>query len=420
MSPGNRPYESLEELGDELEERTLLDYMIENTEGDVQIPYRGDSLDEEAYVQAVMDIHFDETYGTPFWRDRMQNLGFDPREEIDSLQDLSQLGEADEEALVESSVEDFMPRLFADQERGTWESYQDVGVDMSGYDMSKSSGSTGKKKVMPWRKGLSEEVADWYDLNFEIRDISDEGNWLIAGPPGLYEKQITKAAENRGEIPFFSGIETRKLKPQTKELGQMMGETGQFVREALTNPGKVKSAVEGLIRMKYTMQVVEEDMESEEIGVMASAPQLVDRAYEMLESDATASDPEDMQALLLSGMGVDEDTINRMEQNYQNAEVIPMYATSFTGANFDNPRSEDLEYHSISPFITFDVVEQDKTDFSQRDQVDYGERGQVVLNHLSEGFLWPNQTERETAERRKPTEVFGSSGDGIADIEPLE
>jgi len=243
---------------------------------------------------------------------------------------------------------------------------------------------------------------------------------VIAGPPGLYEKQISKAAEERGQIPFFSGIETRKLKPQTKELGQMMEDTGTFAREALTDPGKVRSALEGLVRMKYTMQVVEEDMQSEEIGVMASAPQPVKMAHETLESDSTVSDPEDIEALLLSGMGVTKDTVDWMEQNYENAEVVPMYATSFTGANFDNPESEDFEYHSISPFITFDVVEQEGTKFEQRNEVPYGERGQVVLNHLSEGFLWPNQTERETAERREPAEVFGGSGDGIADIRPLE
>jgi len=388
--------------------------MVENTRGDVEVPYKNDNLDERAYVQAVMDIHFDEDYGTPYWLEHANRLDFDPREEIDSFQDLSKLGVADEEALVERPVEDFMPRLFS-RNLEEADNYSELVPDPSAYDMSKSSGSTGKKKVMPWRKHLSDEVSDWYNFNFELRDI-DGGNWLIAGPPGLYEKQTRSAAEKRGGFPLFSGIETRRLKPQLKQLGRLSEEPYSFLKDSVTEPGNIKEALEGLVRMKYTLRAMEEDLQSEEVGVIASAPEPVERVHGMLESDDARSTPEDVNALLMSGMGTTQETVDRLEQKYPNAEAIPMYATSFTGANFDNPKSDDFEYHSIHPFISFDVVESEETGLG--DTVDYGERGQVVLNHLSSGFLWPNQTERETAERRFPAELFGG-GDGIADIRPL-
>lgn len=413
------PYSTLEELGKDLEERSLLDYMMENTGGDVEIPYKGGSLDEDDYLNAVLDIHFDEEYGTPYWRERAEELDFDPREEINSLQDLRKLGEADEEAIINRPVEDFMPRLFAQAERGSWGSYEDVDPDASGYDMSKSSGSTGKKKIMPWREHLSEEVAQWYNHNFEIRDI-ETGNWVITGPPGLYENQIREASKLRGQNAFFNGVETRRLKPQTKELGQMIENPLGFAKGSITDPGKVSDALQGAVRMKYTLQAIEEDLQSEEIGVVASVPQIVKRVNGMLESDETVSEPEDIGAVLMSGMSVDEETHQEVSNMYENAEIMPMYATSFTGANFDDPESESMEYHSMHPFINLDVIEQGDRPYEERESVEPGERGQVALNHLSSGFFWPNQTERETAQKTRPSNTLGTSGDGITDIRPLQ
>lgn len=413
------PHSSLEELGTQLEGRSLLDYMVDHTEGDVSIPYKEDNLDEEAYVQAVMDIHFDETYGTPFWRKKMDELGFDPREEVESIEDLRKLGEADEEALRERPVQDFMPRLFARAERGSWDKYDEVEPDLSMYDLSKSSGSTGKKKIMPWREPLSDEAAEWYSHNFDVRDI-DAGNWIVTGPSGLYEGQMVEAAKKRGQNAYFNGVETRRLKPQTKELGQLTNNPLGFAKEALTNPGKVPAALQGLARMKYSLQAMEEDLESEEVEVLASVPAVTKRAHGMLESDSTVSNPGDIEAVIMSGMEVNEKILDEVSGMYENAEIVPMYATSFTGPNFDNPDTEDLEYQSLNPFISFGVIEQGGEPFQSREEVEYGERGQVVLNHLSEGFLWPNQTERETAERREPSDTLGTDGDGIADIRPLD
>ncbi|MFB6158571.1 MAG: hypothetical protein ABEJ95_02810 [Candidatus Nanohalobium sp.] len=413
------PYSSLEELGEELEDRSLLDYMAEHTDGDVSVPYKGESLDEEAYVQAVMDIHFDETYGTPFWRERMDDLGFDPREEVESIEDLRMLGEADEEALRERPVEDFMPRLFARQERGSWESYDEVKPDPAGYDMSKSSGSTGKKKIMPWRVHTSDEMIEWYNHNFEIRGL-EGGNWLIAGPPGLYEEHTTEAAARTGGVPIYNGFQTRSLKPQMKDLGQAFGQPVEFLKEAVADPGKVPSALEGMVRSRYIEKALEEDLQSERVEVIASVPKIVERMHGMMDSEETVTDPEDIQAILASGMSVDQEFLENAGEMYPNAEVIPMYATSFTGANFDDPESDEAEYHSLYPLVDFNVLERTGEPLEEREEVDYGERGQVVFNHLSSGFLWPNQAERETAVRNEPSESFESNGDGISSLRPLD
>ncbi|MDY6777390.1 MAG: hypothetical protein SVU32_01880 [Candidatus Nanohaloarchaea archaeon] len=408
--PGTEmPYGSLDELKDELEERSLLDYMVEHTDGDTMVPHKGESIDEDAYLQAVVDIHFDETYGTPYWREQLDELDFDPREEVDSFDDLAKLGEADEEALKERPVEDFMPRLFHSGAADPGDTYETLEPDPSYFDMSKSSGTTGKKKIMPWRKSVSEEIVEWYTHNLDLRGTED-GNWLSMGPYGLYEKHLEGAANEQGGILHFSGVETRKLKKQARHLGKLFENPVKGVKNAW-------SAFKGFLRMNRGLEVLREDLQSEQVENIASVPQVAKRLYDDLDSEETVSSPGDIETILVSGAAVTEEAVDELEDLYQEADVVPMYATSFTGPAFDHPGTEGIQYHSLEPFMTVEVLEGGE-DYATRDEVEYNERGQVAFHRIGEDFFWPNQTERESAVRKEGTSIFES--DGVAAIESLE
>ena len=47
----------------------------------------------------------------------------------------------------------------------------------------------------------------------------------------------------------------------------------------------------------------------------------------------------------------------------------------------------------------------------------FGERGQVIVNHVSKGFLLPNNLERDLATRIEP--LAGQVGDSVADVAPV-
>src|SRR6266542_5556638 len=53
----------------------------------------------DAWVREVIQWHFDPVTGCPFWLDYAQNLGWDPRERIQTYQDVAQLGPFQDEWL---------------------------------------------------------------------------------------------------------------------------------------------------------------------------------------------------------------------------------------------------------------------------------------------------------------------------------
>lgn len=397
-------YESIEELGEDLYDRSLIKLMPEDEDG-TYLPHQDRSVDADAYLRTVIDIQFDEEYGAPYWREVAEDLDFDPREEIHGFDDLRRLPEADETDIKERSVEDFIPELF----------YTDGTPDTELFDLSKSSGTTGRKKIMPWRKTLSDEAVEWYTYNLEERDHTG-GDWLVAGPYGLYEKHIEGMANANDGFAHFTGLETRKLKEQLRDFGQLIDEPLGFMKDAGTDlPTSLWSAAKGGLRGQRMLQVLEEDLLSEDISNLATHPTVAERLYDVLTQDETVSDPDDIQTLLVSGAAMDSDTLEDLGELYSNAEIIPMYATSFTGPAFDEPKSESIDYYSPAPFVTFDVLEPGAT-YAERESAKEGQRGQVVINRVAEDFFWPNQTERETAER---TESDDRSGTGLTDIRPL-
>lgn len=358
------------------------------------LPHDGRTIDFDAYVSHVVDIHFDEEIGAPYWQEVHKELRNEYGDEFDIREKVAEEGydaigeylpKANEGALKELSVEEFMPDIYGP----------------GGTDLSKSSGTTGAKKIMPWAKEVSDVAIDWYGWNLTQRGTGD-GNWLECGPYGLYEKHLEGAANKQGGLAFFSGIETRKLKKQLKHLEGPMS----FLKGPL-------SAIKAITRMGPTEQALQEDLEKEYVENIASAPQVVERLHPVLEEDRTASSPEDIETILISGTGVTDDTVDTLDDLYENADIVPMYAASFTGPAFNDPELDGIRYHPMAPIVQLDVV-----DSETGEEVAYGERGQVEINRIGPDFFWPNQRERETAVRKEPTEHFDWSG--IADVQPLD
>ena len=72
-----------------------------------------DQLD--AWVREVVDWHFDPASGCPFWLDRAQQLGWDPRREIKGFSDLSRFGLFEDEWLRGGPVRRWVPRGLSGQ-----------------------------------------------------------------------------------------------------------------------------------------------------------------------------------------------------------------------------------------------------------------------------------------------------------------
>lgn len=346
------------------------------------LPHADRVVDRDQYTVDMLAAHTDPEVGAPYWQEveeALQEDGVVLHDAVSEYEDLwSALPAADEEVLRNRPFIDFLPAQYEPED----------------IDLSKSSGTTGPKKLMPWDRDISEMAVDWYTHNLDEHGTGD-GDWLVCGPYGLYEKHLEAAANRRGGHCYFSGIETRKLKKKF----------------ASRNPLDI---LRGLARMSPTLQTIREDLESERIENIASAPVVAEKMHGMLEDEATVSAPDDIDTILISGTGIDDGTVADLEEMYENATVVPMYATSFTGPAFDTPYTEDIRYFPMQPVASLDVRDE------EGNRVEYRERGRVVINRMGPAFFWPNQEERETAVRVPAPEEAPFDWDGIADVRSLD
>lgn len=403
---------------------SVYETVLDRAEADdgLYLPHHDMTIDPHTYLVQVVDIHFDPAFGTPYWREQHADLrdergdDFDIREQVridgyDAIREY--LGAADEDALRERPMGDFLPALYTPDD----------------IDISKSSGTTDQKKLMPWAKAVSDAAVDWYDWNLSRRDAGG-GDWAVCGPYGLYEKHLEGVANKRDGFAYVTAIEMKYTKDQLAALGEVM-ETAAGARQAFSRDSlreaptaayealkdvaaldweTVLSAVKGMVRMEPTLTALEEDLQTEPVQHIASAPGVVKRMHSMLEADNTVSSPEDIDTILISGMDVDEQTVDELESMYSSADVIPMYATSFTGPSFPEETRDEISYYPMSPVVDLTAVDEDGR------PVEYGERGQVEINRVGPDFFWPNQRERETAVRERPSAPF--DWDGISDVRP--
>lgn len=389
MSQRKQDSDAVTELRSQLGESSLARLLSPAASG-TDLPHLSKAVDMETYLQSVMELHFHPDHGTPYWLDRESELDFDPREDIRSVADLAKFPSADEDALRSPpGLRRLMPRA----------------LDATDVDISNSSGTTSTKKSMPYGRAVSADMAEWYAWHVGQRSATDE-DWFAIGPYGLYERHMVAAANATGQACHFVGIEPKLLKKQARVVQQMTAGVGGLLRSL----PKLGTGLKGLARFEATMRAAEDIVSTQSFAHMASGVGIPQRLHSTLE-ETGPTDPEDIQTLLLSGGHVPEEEREELASLYPNASVVPMYATSFTGACIDHPDTDHVAYYPMAPSAFLDVVDEDD------ERVEEGERGRTAIHRVGSDFLWPMQVERETARREPPRDPF--EWGGIADVEPL-
>jgi hypothetical protein len=353
------------------------------------LPHLSSTLDIDTYIQAVVDLHFHPEYGTPYWLDRSDDLDFDPRAEINSISDLTKFPPADEEALRDSPLRYITPQYY----------------DITEIDISNSTGTTGQKKSMPYGRPVSDDMGEWYAYHVSQRSPID-GDWFAVGPYGLYEQHLVRAANACDQVCHFVGIKPKFLKKQGRVLQEMTDGLGGFLR-SIPN---LTAGLKGMARLDATISAAEDIVTTQSFQHMASGIGIPQQLHPILETKGP-TDPADVETLLMSGGHVPEETRAELAQLYPNASIVPMYATSFTGACIDHWKTDHVAYYPMAPTAFLDVVDQDQQ------RVSTGERGRTAIHRVGADFFWPMQIERETARREPARDPF--CWGGIAAIEPL-
>ena len=334
-----------------------------------------DALD--AYVRDIVNWHFDPATGCPFWLERAKALGFDPRTDVRTYEDLDRFGFFQDEWLRGGPVRRWVPKAYADRPIYTFE----------------TGGSTGVPK--------SRISIDDFRLDYEAfsETLPDEAfprgsDWLMVGPSGPRRLRLAveHLAQHRGGICFMVDLDPRWV---IKLLKRRQFEEAE----------------------RYKQHVVEQALTllraHDNIRCLFTTPKLLEALCEKVS----------LAKMGITGIfcGGTEMTPQfhrfAVEELVPGVHFAPTYGNTLMGLATHKPRAaaDDwaIIYYPPAPRAMIEVVDPD----DPTRMVGYGETGRVRLTTLTKEFFMPRFLERDEAEREPPCDRY--PWDGVRNVRPF-
>ena len=331
-------------------------------------------IDVERKLEAVLCTHFDPKWGSPFWLKRSIELGFDPRHEINSLEQLPELGSVPRELLACSPIQDFIPRKYHGE--------------LMDFVTAETGGSTG----VPARTAYLQEefhaafVTPFLDAASHMcfpRDV----HWLYIGPSGphIIGKAARACAVAMGSFdPFSVDFDPRWL--QKLVAGSMAH--SRYVEHVLAQAEAILS--------------------SQDIGVIFATPPILASLGERLNLALR----ERIQGIHLGGMATSKSFWQQLTTEwFPNSIALSGYGNSLAGLCPQLELFQETKpvYYSHGDRLVVGVHNPDETG-----------RGQVMFHRLDFSCLLPNMLERDCATTHNfETPVDGFQPTGIMDPQPI-
>ncbi len=331
----------------------------------------------DAWVREVVSWHFSPETGTPFWLEKATGLGFDPRREVRTYDDLDRLGEFQDEWLRGGPVRRWVPRGLAGRPISIFE----------------TGGSTGVPKA---RINIEDFRIDYSMFSETLPDESFPrgADWLQVGPSG--PRRLRLAVEHlcqvRGGICFMVDLDPRWVIKliKTGDVAIMERYKQHVIDQALT-----------LLRAH------------ENIRCLFTTPKLLEALCEKAS----------LKKLGITGVfcGGTEMTPQfhrfAVEELLEGAYFAATYGNTLMGLATHKPRDPgdpwDIIYYPPSPRAMMEVVDPDRPDRV----VAYGDTGRVRLTTLTKEFFMPRFLERDEAEREPQCELY--PWDGVRNVRPF-
>jgi hypothetical protein len=330
----------------------------------------------DEHVRAMMRWHFDPATGSRFWLERRDRLGFDPIEDVRSVDDLLKFPNLVDE-LRDVPVEHLIPR----------------GIDAAEkpFAVYESGGTSGAPKRFVMFENWFDQYMEWENSHYSA---DGEGNALAVAPSGPhmlgdYSKRIAQA---RGGIRFSIDLDPR------------------WVKHLIATGDTAGAAA----YVDHLIEQAELVLRSQDIAFLITTPPLLARMAE--RSSTRALIEEKVRLVIWTGAHMDLDALD-----YLSSEIFPKTqfrgsygSTSVLSGTVQRPAPEgtgDVLFDSYAPYVIYRVV-----DPATGRPADFGSEGAVVMNHLTRYGLVPNSLERDLATREpSPT----GAGDSLRNIHPV-
>jgi hypothetical protein len=336
----------------------------------------------DAHVHETVAWHFSPETGCPFWLEYAAKLGWDPREEVRSFEDLRKFPPFEDDWLRGGPVRRWLPKAYAQKPAFVFE----------------TGGTTGVPK--------SRVVVDDYRCDYELfsETLPDEhfprgANWLMLGPSGPRRLRLAveHLAQHRGGLCFCVDLDPRWVIKLIKR-GRM--EELEAYKQHVIDQALVVLDGPNNVRCLFTTPKL---LEALGLELERRGATIRDAGITGIFSGGTEFTP--------------QWTRFASEELIAGVYMTPTYGNTLMGLACSRPvTSADgytIAYYAPQPRAVIEVVS-----FEDPNRVvDYGETGRVRLTTLTREIFVPGFLERDEGEHEPPYEMY--PWDGISGVRPF-
>ncbi|MFL2870782.1 MAG: hypothetical protein ACJZ8O_08530 [Pirellulaceae bacterium] len=362
--------------------------MSDNGSADIQQLQADAKAKLDEHTVEMVQWHFNESTGSPFWLEKKSELNFDPLTEINSFEDLRKFPLFEDEWLRGGPVRRWVPK----------------GLENEPTYVFETGGTTG----IPKSRVVMRD--HWRDYEMFSHTLPDEyfpegANWLMLGPSGPRRLRLAveHLAQYRGGISFCIDLDPRWVVKLIKK--GWMEHLEEYKKHCIDQAVTVLTA-------------------GHDIKCMFATPKLLDQLCTALEERGTSIQEVGITGIFSGGTEftpqwtrycIEELFGGPAEQS--GIYMTPTYGNTLMGLACSKPVTAEekykISYYAPQPRAVVEVVSFD----DHNEVVGYGDTGRVKLTTLTDELFIPGFLERDEGEREAPFETF--PWDGVSGVRPF-
>ncbi|MCH2610636.1 MAG: hypothetical protein MK006_06170 [Pirellulales bacterium] len=362
--------------------------MSDNGSADIQQLQADAKAKLDEHTVEMVQWHFNEATGSPFWLEKKSELNFDPLTEVNSFEDLRKFPLFEDEWLRGGPVRRWVPK----------------GLENEPTYVFETGGTTG----IPKSRVVMRD--HWRDYEMFSHTLPDEyfpkgSNWLMLGPSGPRRLRLAveHLAQYRGGISFCIDLDPRWVVKLIKK--GWMEHLEEYKKHCIDQAVTVLTA-------------------GHDIKCMFATPKLLDQLCMALEERGTSIKEVGITGIFSGGTEftpqwtrycIEELFGGPTEQS--GIYMTPTYGNTLMGLACSKPVTAEekykISYYAPQPRAVVEVVSFD----DHNEVVGYGDTGRVKLTTLTDELFIPGFLERDEGEREEPFETF--PWDGVSGVRPF-
>lgn len=359
--------------------------VISDTEMQSRTAAAQEQLDKHAYE--IIQHHFHDSTGCPFWLNKKKELKFDPLKEVNCYADIQKFPLFEDEWLRGGPASRWVPKAFAGKPTYIFE----------------TGGTTGIPKS---RVVIEDHWIDYENFSHTLPEkyFPKGANWLMLGPSGPRRLRLAveHLAQYRGGICFCIDLDPRWVVKLIKKgwMEHLEAYKEHCIDQALT----ILSA-------------------GHDIKCCFATPKLLQSLCDALEKKGKSFKDTGITGIFSGGTEFTPQWTRFCVEEFfggppeeSGIYMTPTYGNTLMGLACSKPVTAEegykISYYAPQPRAVAEVVDFD----DPMKVVPYGDSGRVKLTTLTKELFIPGFLERDEGEREKPYAKY--PWDGVSGVKP--